>query len=79
MKCVYHFPMFVDLFLYSELRHNFVGPSMSKVLQEGVDFDLNTLPFMTNRLCSVYGIPDCRVTRCGYTGEDGVEVVYYCL
>jgi glycine cleavage system aminomethyltransferase T len=52
---------------------------MSKVLQEGVDFDLNTLPFMTNRLCSVYGIPDCRVTRCGYTGEDGVEVVYYCL
>lgn len=52
---------------------------MNKVLQEGVDFDLNTLPFMTNRLCSVYGIPDCRVTRCGYTGEDGVEVVYYCL
>lgn len=50
------------------------GPSMSKVLQEGVDFDLNTLPFMTNRLCSVYGIPDCRVTRCGYTGEDGVEI-----
>lgn len=50
------------------------GPSMSKVLQEGVDFDLNSLPFMTNRLCSVYGIPDCRVTRCGYTGEDGVEI-----
>ena len=43
-------------------------------MQEAVDFDMNTLPFMTNRMCSVYGIPDCRVTRCGYTGEDGVEV-----
>ena len=50
------------------------GPSMSKVLQEGVDFDLNTLPFMTNKMASVFGIPECRVTRCGYTGEDGVEV-----
>ncbi|XP_061179083.1 aminomethyltransferase, mitochondrial-like [Saccostrea echinata] len=50
------------------------GPSMAKVLQEGVDFDLNTLPFMTNKMASVFGIPDCRVTRCGYTGEDGVEI-----
>lgn len=48
---------------------------MSKVLQEGVDFDLSTLPFMTNKLTSVFGIPECRVTRCGYTGEDGVEVL----
>ncbi|XP_076118142.1 aminomethyltransferase, mitochondrial-like [Mytilus galloprovincialis] len=50
------------------------GPSAGKVMQEAVDFDMNTLPFMTNKLCSVYGISDCRVTRCGYTGEDGVEI-----
>lgn len=50
------------------------GPSAGKVMQDAVDFDMNTLPFMTNRQCSVYGISDCRVTRCGYTGEDGVEI-----
>lgn len=50
------------------------GPSMSSVLQEGVDFDLNKLPFMTNKMATVFGIPECRVTRCGYTGEDGVEI-----
>lgn len=53
---------------------NILGPAMKSVLQKGVDFDLNSLPFMTNRTCSVFGIQDCRVTRCGYTGEDGVEV-----
>ena len=47
---------------------------MAAVLQSGVDFDLKTLPFMTNRMATVFDIPECRVTRCGYTGEDGVEV-----
>ncbi|XP_069142607.1 aminomethyltransferase, mitochondrial-like [Argopecten irradians] len=50
------------------------GPKMAQVLQTGMDFDLTTLPFMTNTLTTVFGIPDCRVTRCGYTGEDGVEI-----
>ncbi|WAR25591.1 GCST-like protein, partial [Mya arenaria] len=50
------------------------GPGMVKTLQPGLSFDMSELPFMTNRETSVYGIDGCRVTRCGYTGEDGVEI-----
>lgn len=50
------------------------GPSMSQVLQQGLKEDLSKLTFMTSTLATVFGIPGCRVTRCGYTGEDGVEV-----
>ncbi|XP_041350154.1 aminomethyltransferase, mitochondrial-like isoform X2 [Gigantopelta aegis] len=50
------------------------GPQMTKVLQPGIDHDLSSLPFMTSTMATVFGIPDCRVTRCGYTGEDGVEI-----
>lgn len=48
---------------------------MSQVLQEGLKEDLSKLSFMTSALATVFGIPGCRVTRCGYTGEDGVEVL----
>lgn len=48
---------------------------MSRVLQEGLKEDLSKLTFMTSTLATVFGIQDCRVTRCGYTGEDGVEVI----
>ena len=47
---------------------------MVSVLQPGVDFDLQTLPFMTTTEGKVFGVEGCRITRCGYTGEDGVEV-----
>ncbi|XP_067684640.1 aminomethyltransferase, mitochondrial-like [Haliotis asinina] len=50
------------------------GPKMTKVLQPGINFDLCQLTFMTSALTSIFGIPDCRITRCGYTGEDGVEI-----
>ncbi|XP_076447614.1 aminomethyltransferase, mitochondrial-like [Babylonia areolata] len=50
------------------------GPLMTKVLQPLVDFDLSNLPFMTTRPANVCGVENCRVTRCGYTGEDGVEI-----
>uniref|UniRef100_A0A671PQ30 Aminomethyltransferase, mitochondrial n=1 Tax=Sinocyclocheilus anshuiensis TaxID=1608454 RepID=A0A671PQ30_9TELE len=50
------------------------GPSMAQVLQKGVGDDLRKLTFMTSVLTPVFGIQGCRVTRCGYTGEDGVEI-----
>uniref|UniRef100_A0A672P636 Aminomethyltransferase, mitochondrial n=1 Tax=Sinocyclocheilus grahami TaxID=75366 RepID=A0A672P636_SINGR len=53
------------------------GPSMAQVLQKGVGDDLRKLTFMTSVLTPVFGIQGCRVTRCGYTGEDGVEVASF--
>ncbi|XP_030640460.1 aminomethyltransferase, mitochondrial [Chanos chanos] len=50
------------------------GPTMAQVLQSGVPDDLSKLTFMTSVLTPVFGIAGCRVTRCGYTGEDGVEI-----
>ncbi|XP_019403054.1 PREDICTED: aminomethyltransferase, mitochondrial isoform X2 [Crocodylus porosus] len=50
------------------------GPSAVRVLQAGVSDDLAKLPFMSSAVMDVFGVPGCRVTRCGYTGEDGVEI-----
>ena len=54
-----------------------LGPKMAEVLGQGVSFDLNQIPFMYATSAEVFGVPDCRITRCGYTGEDGVEVRMY--
>ncbi|XP_030356575.1 aminomethyltransferase, mitochondrial isoform X1 [Strigops habroptila] len=50
------------------------GPSMARVLQAGLSDDLAKLSFMNSITATVFGVPGCRVTRCGYTGEDGVEI-----
>lgn len=47
---------------------------MVNVLSQGVSHSLEGLHFMTSATMEVFGIPECRVNRCGYTGEDGVEV-----
>ncbi|CAG2056343.1 unnamed protein product, partial [Timema podura] len=50
------------------------GPDAAQVLNSLVDVDLEQLPFMTSTLATVGDVPRCRITRCGYTGEDGVEI-----
>jgi len=50
------------------------GPEAAKVVQSVVTVDLTSLPFMGSLVTSVAGIKDCRITRCGYTGEDGFEI-----
>lgn len=47
---------------------------MARVLQAGLPDDLAKLSFMNSITTTVFSVPGCRVTRCGYTGEDGVEV-----
>ncbi|CAN9515753.1 unnamed protein product [Ophioblennius macclurei] len=64
----------VDLEFLEEALIAVQGPAMSCVLQKGMTEDLSKLTFMTSTLATVFGVPNCRITRCGYTGEDGVEI-----
>ena len=50
------------------------GPLAANVLQKLVPYDLKNQKFMTTCLTEVSGRRDIRVTRCGYTGEDGFEL-----
>jgi len=52
----------------------FQGPTMKEALQPLTDVDLSKLGFMQSCLGSIAGIENCRISRCGYTGEDGVEI-----
>lgn len=36
--------------------------------------DLGKLHFMNTVVTEIAGVPGCRITRCGYTGEDGCEI-----
>lgn len=46
--------------------------AMAKILPDG--FDLVHMGFMTGVDTKLMGIDGCRITRCGYTGEDGFEI-----
>uniref|UniRef100_A0A1Y1MNZ5 Aminomethyltransferase, mitochondrial n=1 Tax=Photinus pyralis TaxID=7054 RepID=A0A1Y1MNZ5_PHOPY len=50
------------------------GPKASQALQEIADVNLSELFFMNSTLATVGGVDGCRITRCGYTGEDGFEI-----
>ncbi|KJH52148.1 putative aminomethyltransferase [Dictyocaulus viviparus] len=61
-----------NVYLFESLIY--LGPEMAKVLQSETDIDLSELTFMKTTVGRVFGVENCRVTRCGYTGEDGVEI-----
>jgi aminomethyltransferase len=51
------------------------GKGAAKVLARLCpEINYTTMNFMTGVQTTVAGIPNCRVTRCGYTGEDGFEI-----
>jgi aminomethyltransferase len=49
------------------------GPKAWLALQELVKEDLTKMYFMETVKGVVDGV-ECRITRCGYTGEDGFEI-----
>lgn len=49
------------------------GPKAAAGLQNLVTENLSQMSFMTSRTLSIKGI-ECRVSRVGYTGEDGFEI-----
>uniref|UniRef100_A0A6P7EY19 Aminomethyltransferase n=1 Tax=Diabrotica virgifera virgifera TaxID=50390 RepID=A0A6P7EY19_DIAVI len=50
------------------------GPKAAESLQNLTEVKLSELYFMNTTTGSVAGVSDCRITRCGYTGEDGFEI-----
>ncbi|XP_055839503.1 aminomethyltransferase, mitochondrial [Episyrphus balteatus] len=50
------------------------GPSSASALKTITNVDLEKLYFMETIVAEVAGVSDCRITRCGYTGEDGYEI-----
>eukprot|EP00122_Pirum_gemmata_P006390 Pgem_evm2s5841 len=52
-----------------------IGPKAAAVLSKFAGEEIKSMAFMTGIEVSIDGFSEsCRVTRCGYTGEDGYEV-----
>jgi aminomethyltransferase len=52
----------------------FKGPKACKIIQGGTSTDLSSVYFMQGAYVNIFGIENIRLTRCGYTGEDGFEL-----
>ncbi|XP_065176201.1 aminomethyltransferase, mitochondrial-like [Sycon ciliatum] len=50
------------------------GPQSAAILEEAGAFNLSNVSFMGGFDATLFGVNGCRVTRCGYTGEDGFEI-----
>ncbi|XP_055639116.1 aminomethyltransferase, mitochondrial [Toxorhynchites rutilus septentrionalis] len=50
------------------------GPSAVPALQKLCTKNLTSLFFMNSTTDTIAGVENCRITRCGYTGEDGAEI-----
>lgn len=51
------------------------GPSAKNAVQNlAKSVDISKLFFMTTTEAEIAGVKNCRITRCGYTGEDGFEI-----
>ena len=50
------------------------GPESASVLESVSTVDMSSLTFMKSVVANIAGIDHCRITRCGYTGEDGIEI-----
>jgi aminomethyltransferase len=51
------------------------GPKAAALVQKFTDTDLSTLKFFWATMGKVAGVP-CRISRTGYTGEDGFELFF---
>lgn len=58
----------IHVFMHPSTRSS----SSQTLMPDGVD--VTKMLFMTGMDTTVAGIEGCRVTRCGYIGEDGYEV-----
>jgi aminomethyltransferase len=50
------------------------GPGSQSALQKLTTVDLSQMFFMNTAETELAGVKECRITRCGYTGEDGFEI-----
>ena len=52
------------------------GPASAAILQRCTDTDLSSVGYYKFTFGTVCGIPDARISRTGYTGEDGFELYF---